>query len=80
MAYLLYCFKRYNPRQKLNLNFIADPSPLPEGIIEEMIKDYEGKDAPEEASAAEDPAAAEEAPADAIADGGAVAAGEEATV
>ncbi|CAL9029349.1 unnamed protein product, partial [Prunus brigantina] len=31
----------------LNLNFIADPPPLPEGMTEEMIEDYEGEDAPE---------------------------------
>ncbi|CAL8174603.1 unnamed protein product [Prunus armeniaca] len=49
MADLLYRFKRYNPGKKLNLNFIADPPPLPEGITEEMIKDYEGE--PEEAHA-----------------------------
>ncbi|BBG99218.1 hypothetical protein Prudu_008831 [Prunus dulcis] len=45
MADMLYRFKRYNPGQKLNLNFAADPPPLPEGITEEMIKDYEGEDA-----------------------------------
>ncbi|CAL9000624.1 unnamed protein product [Prunus brigantina] len=48
MVDLVYRFKRYNPGVKLNLNFIADPPPLPEGITEEMIEDYEGEDAPEE--------------------------------
>ncbi|CAL8999813.1 unnamed protein product, partial [Prunus brigantina] len=51
MADLLYRFKRYNPGQKLNLNFIVDPPPLPEGITEEMIEDYKGEIAPEEAVA-----------------------------
>ncbi|CAL8076798.1 unnamed protein product [Prunus armeniaca] len=55
MADLLYRFKRYNPKQKLNLNFITDPPPLPEGITKEMIEDYEGEDAPEEVFAAEEP-------------------------
>ncbi|CAL9021233.1 unnamed protein product, partial [Prunus brigantina] len=31
MADLIYRFKRYNPGVKLNLNFVADPPPLPEG-------------------------------------------------
>ncbi|XP_020424639.1 KNR4/SMI1 homolog [Prunus persica] len=53
MADLLYRFKRYNPGQKLNLNFIADPPPLPEGITEEMIEDYEGEDAAEGSGPAE---------------------------
>ncbi|XP_021829572.1 uncharacterized protein LOC110769840 [Prunus avium] len=47
MADLIYRFKRFNPGQKLNLNFAADPPPLPEGITEEMIEEYEGEDAPE---------------------------------
>ena len=53
MADLLYRFKRYNPGQKLNLNFAADPPPLPEGLTEEMIEDYDGEDAeaPEPAEA-----------------------------
>ncbi|CAL2237451.1 unnamed protein product [Prunus armeniaca] len=68
MADLLYCFKRYNPGLKLNLNFIADPSPLPEGLTEEMIEDYDGEDAPEEVLAAEGSVVAEEAPADSAAD------------
>ncbi|CAL2227548.1 unnamed protein product [Prunus armeniaca] len=51
MADLLYRFKRYNPGKKLNLNFIADPPPLPEGMTEEMIEDYEVEDAPDEAPA-----------------------------
>ncbi|CAL9020652.1 unnamed protein product [Prunus brigantina] len=61
MVDLVYRFKRYNPGVKLNLNFIADPPPLPEGMTEEMIEDYEGEDAPEEPA---DPGA-EEADADA---------------
>ncbi|CAL2276739.1 unnamed protein product [Prunus armeniaca] len=61
MADLLYRFKRYNPGRKLNLNFIADPPPLPEGLTEEMIEDYEGEDAPEEVPAAGSSANAEEA-------------------
>ncbi|CAL2230104.1 unnamed protein product [Prunus armeniaca] len=61
MGNLLYCFKRYNPGQKLNLNFIADPPRLPEGITEEMIEDYEGEDAPEETPTEEATADAEEA-------------------
>ncbi|CAL9016711.1 unnamed protein product [Prunus brigantina] len=51
MVDLVYHFKRYNPGQKLmflNLNVTADPPPLPEGITEEMIEEYEGEDAPEE--------------------------------
>ncbi|CAL9017933.1 unnamed protein product, partial [Prunus brigantina] len=47
MADLVYRLKRYNPGVKLNLNFIADPPPLPEGMTEEMIQDYEEEDAPE---------------------------------
>ncbi|CAL2277638.1 unnamed protein product [Prunus armeniaca] len=39
MTNLLYRFKKYNPGRKLNLNFIADPPPLPEGLTEEMIED-----------------------------------------
>ncbi|CAL2228785.1 unnamed protein product [Prunus armeniaca] len=45
MMDLIYRFKRYNLGTKLNLNFIADPLPLPEGITEEMIDEYEGEDA-----------------------------------
>ncbi|CAL8999474.1 unnamed protein product [Prunus brigantina] len=47
MTGLLYRFKRYNPGKKLNLNFIADPPPLPEGITEEMIEQYEREVIPE---------------------------------
>ncbi|CAL9017677.1 unnamed protein product [Prunus brigantina] len=47
MAGLIYRFKRYNPGKKLNLNFIADPPSLPEGITEEMIDEYEGEVVPE---------------------------------
>ncbi|CAL9024923.1 unnamed protein product, partial [Prunus brigantina] len=61
MVDLVYRFKRYNPRLKLNLNFIADPPPLPEGMTEEMIEEYEGEDALEEPVAPD----AEEADADA---------------
>ncbi|CAL8115899.1 unnamed protein product [Prunus armeniaca] len=66
MAGLLYRFKRYNAGQKLNLNFIANPPSLPEGMTEEMIEDYEGEDAPEKAHVVE--AATEESPAEAAAD------------
>ncbi|CAL2276293.1 unnamed protein product [Prunus armeniaca] len=41
MADLLYRLKQYNPGQKLSLDFAADPPPLPEGVTEEMIEDYE---------------------------------------
>ncbi|CAL2266624.1 unnamed protein product [Prunus armeniaca] len=58
MADLLYRFKRFNPGQKLNLNFVVDPPPLPEGITEEMIEDYEGEDASEDVTAIEGPAVA----------------------
>ncbi|KAL6276206.1 hypothetical protein ACE6H2_019807 [Prunus campanulata] len=54
MADLIYRFKRFNPGQKLNLNFVADPPPLPEGITEEMIEEYEGEDAPEDEPDAEE--------------------------
>ncbi|CAL8090458.1 unnamed protein product [Prunus armeniaca] len=40
MVDLIYRFKPYNPGTKLNLNFIADPPPLPEGVTEEMIEEY----------------------------------------
>ncbi|CAL8090349.1 unnamed protein product [Prunus armeniaca] len=33
---LVYRFKRYNADMKLSLNFLRDPSPLPQGVIEEM--------------------------------------------
>ncbi|CAL8174220.1 unnamed protein product [Prunus armeniaca] len=51
MVDLIYRFKRYNPGTKLNLNFIADPPPLPKGVTEEMIEEYEGEDAPGELDA-----------------------------
>ncbi|CAL8169329.1 unnamed protein product [Prunus armeniaca] len=51
MADLIYRFKRYNPGKKLNLNFIADPPPLREGITEEMVEEYEGEDMTEEVPA-----------------------------
>ncbi|KAL6279516.1 hypothetical protein ACE6H2_016397 [Prunus campanulata] len=54
MADLIYRFKRFNPGQKLNLNFAADPPPLPEGITEEMIEEYEGEDATEDGPDAEE--------------------------
>ncbi|BBH07565.1 hypothetical protein Prudu_019540 [Prunus dulcis] len=53
MADMLYRFKRYNPGQKLNLNFAADPPPLPEGITEEMIENYDGEEAAEGPGSAE---------------------------
>ncbi|CAL2272496.1 unnamed protein product [Prunus armeniaca] len=59
MADLLYHFKRYNPGKKLNLNFIADPPPLPEGITEEMVEEYEGEDMTEEVPADPEGGAAE---------------------
>ncbi|CAL2247624.1 unnamed protein product [Prunus armeniaca] len=59
MADLLYRFKRYNPGKKLNLNFIADPPPLPEGITEEMVEEYEGEDVTEEVPADPEGIAAE---------------------
>lgn len=58
MADLLYRFKQFNPGQKLNLNFVADPPPLPEGITEEMIEEYEGEDALEDTIAPEAPGTA----------------------
>ncbi|BBG97275.1 hypothetical protein Prudu_006341 [Prunus dulcis] len=61
MADLLYRFKRYNPGQKLNLNFAADPPPLPEGLTEEMIEDYEGEDAEAPGSAEANTVAGDEA-------------------
>lgn len=42
MMDLIYRFKRFNPGQKLNLNFVADPPLLPEGLTKEMIEEYEG--------------------------------------
>ncbi|KAI5313072.1 hypothetical protein L3X38_042246 [Prunus dulcis] len=45
MANLVYRFKPFNPLVKLNLNFAVDPPPLPEGVTEEMIEDYEGEGA-----------------------------------
>ncbi|CAL2228544.1 unnamed protein product [Prunus armeniaca] len=51
MVDLIYRFKRYNPGTKLNLNFVADPPPLPNGVTEEMIEEYEGEDAPGEPDA-----------------------------
>ena len=60
MVGMLYRIKRYNPGQKLNLNFAADPPPLPEGITEEMIEEYEGEDAAEAPGTA-DAAAGDEA-------------------
>lgn len=43
---LVYCFKHFNLSQKLNLNFAGDLPPLLESVTKEMIKDYEGEDAP----------------------------------
>ncbi|CAL8080848.1 unnamed protein product [Prunus armeniaca] len=59
MAELVYRFKRYNPGKKLNLNFIADSPPLPEGITEEMVEEYEGEDVAEEVPADPEGGAAE---------------------
>lgn len=42
---LVYRFKRYNADKKLNLNFLRDPPPLPEGMTEEMVEAYKGEDA-----------------------------------
>ncbi|XP_021832639.1 eukaryotic translation initiation factor 5B-like [Prunus avium] len=41
----VYRFKRYNADKKLNLNFLRDPPPLPEGVTEEMVEAYKGEDA-----------------------------------
>ncbi|CAL2247790.1 unnamed protein product [Prunus armeniaca] len=51
MVDLIYRFKWYNPGTKLNLNFVADPPPFPEGITEEMIDEYEWEDVPGEHTA-----------------------------
>lgn len=48
MMDLIYRFKCFNPGQKLNLNFSANPPPLSDRITEEMIEDYAGEDAPPE--------------------------------
>ncbi|KAL6278781.1 hypothetical protein ACE6H2_022382 [Prunus campanulata] len=40
----VYRFKRYNADKKLNLNFLRDPPPLPEGVTEEMVEAYKGED------------------------------------
>lgn len=45
MADLICHFKRFNPGQKLNLNFTGDFPPLPEEVTEESIEAYEGEDA-----------------------------------
>ncbi|CAL2232161.1 unnamed protein product [Prunus armeniaca] len=66
IADLLYIFKRYNLGRKLNLNFIADPPPLPEGLTEEMIEDYDGEDALDEAFASEGPAPTDAATAEGV--------------
>ncbi|KAL6292538.1 hypothetical protein ACE6H2_000680 [Prunus campanulata] len=41
----VYRFKRYNADKRLNLNFLRDPPPLPEGVTEEMVEAYKGEDA-----------------------------------
>ncbi|KAI5326980.1 hypothetical protein L3X38_026376 [Prunus dulcis] len=41
---IVYLFKRYNVSKKLNLNFLRDPPPLPECVIEEMVEAYKGED------------------------------------
>ncbi|CAL2266292.1 unnamed protein product [Prunus armeniaca] len=42
---LIYRFKHFNADKKLNLNFVRDPSPLPERVTEEMVEAYLGEDA-----------------------------------
>ncbi|CAL9017963.1 unnamed protein product, partial [Prunus brigantina] len=42
---LIYRFKRFNADKKLNLNFLRDPPPLPEGVTEERVEAYLGEDA-----------------------------------
>ncbi|KAI5316677.1 hypothetical protein L3X38_036384 [Prunus dulcis] len=44
MVDLIYRFKCFIPGKKLNLNFVADFPPLPKGITEEMVEEYEGED------------------------------------
>ncbi|KAL6288102.1 hypothetical protein ACE6H2_012492 [Prunus campanulata] len=41
----VYRFKWYNADKRLNLNFLRDPPPLPEGVTEEMVEAYKGEDA-----------------------------------
>lgn len=41
---LIYRFKRFNANKKLSLNFLRDPPPLPERVIEEMVEAYLGDD------------------------------------
>lgn len=59
MVDLVFRFKRFNPGQKLNLNFAEDFPPLPKGVTKEMVEAYEGEGAP----AAEDKTTNAEAPA-----------------
>lgn len=40
----LYRVKRYNARQKLELNFIRDPPPLLEGVSEDIVEAYQRED------------------------------------
>ncbi|CAL9019285.1 unnamed protein product [Prunus brigantina] len=47
---LIYRFKRFNADKKLNLNFLRDPPPLPEGVSEERVEAYHGEDAEADSS------------------------------
>lgn len=57
---LVYRFKRYNADKKLNLNFLRDPPPLPEEVIEEMVEAYKGEDTDVESSSETDSSCKEE--------------------
>ena len=56
----LYRVKRYNADKKLNLNFLRDPPPLPEGVTEEMVEAYKGEDAEAEETDDTDSSSGEE--------------------
>ncbi|CAB4285940.1 unnamed protein product [Prunus armeniaca] len=47
---LIYRLKRFNVDNKLNLNFLREPPPLPERVTEEMVEAYLGEDAEVETS------------------------------
>ncbi|CAL2237461.1 unnamed protein product [Prunus armeniaca] len=47
---LIYRFKRYNADKKLNLNFLWDPPPSPEGVTKEMVEAYKGEDVNDDSS------------------------------
>ncbi|CAL9015108.1 unnamed protein product, partial [Prunus brigantina] len=51
---LIYRFKRFNADKKLNLNFLRDLPPLPEGVSEERIEAYLGEDAEVDSSSGSD--------------------------